>query len=134
MFFKMTLRILKKKEQEHLMRVPTLGCSCFFTKKFKLKKGHNSSKNRFSVISPFVHISLLIVNIYFEFQVYVFSNGRDLTKCQFLHDNNDVKCYSNTTDFYLKTADLKNMSTFTALSIDSVFLQTSVRLKADWQP
>ena len=30
-----------------------------------------------------------MVNIYFEFHVYMFSNGTDMTKCQFLHDHND---------------------------------------------
>ena len=34
------------------------------------------------VLSPlFVHIPIFIVNIYFEFQVYMFRNGRDITKC-----------------------------------------------------
>ena len=33
-------------------------------------------------LSPlFVQIPLFILNIYFEFQVYMFSNGRDMTKC-----------------------------------------------------
>ena len=34
-------------------------------------------------LSPLVvYISLLIVKIYSQFQVYMFSNGRDMTKCQ----------------------------------------------------
>ena len=36
-----------------------------------------------------VHIPLFKVNIYIEFQVYMFSNGRDMTECQFLHDKQD---------------------------------------------
>ena len=40
--------------------------------------------------SMFVHIPLFIVNIYFEFQVYIFSRCREMTKCQsFLHDDDD---------------------------------------------
>ena len=43
-------------------------------------------------LSPlFVYIPLFIVNVYFEFQVYIFCNGRDMTKCQFLHHINDAK-------------------------------------------
>ena len=39
-------------------------------------------------LSPlFVHIPLFKVNIYFEFQVYMFSKGKDMTKCQFLHND-----------------------------------------------
>ena len=40
-------------------------------------------------LSPlFVHIALFVVNIYFEFQVYMFSNGRDMTKGHsFLHED-----------------------------------------------
>ena len=44
-------------------------------------------------VSPlFVHIPLFVMNINFELQVYIyiFSNGRDRTKCQFLHGDNDV--------------------------------------------
>ena len=43
-------------------------------------------------LSPlFLHNPLFIVSTYFEFQACMFSNGRDMTKCQFLHhdDNND---------------------------------------------
>ena len=43
-------------------------------------------------LSPlFVHIPLLIVNIYFEFQVYMFSNGRDNydKMSQFLNDDDN---------------------------------------------
>ena len=29
----------------------------------------------------FAHIPLFLANIYFEFQVYMFSNGRDMTNC-----------------------------------------------------
>ena len=45
-------------------------------------KEHNSCKNEFNLnlSSLFAHIPFLIVNIYFEFQVYMFSNNRDMTK------------------------------------------------------
>ena len=46
----------------------------------------------------FVHIPLFIVNIKFDFQVYLFSNGRGMTKCQFLHDN--TKATEIPRDFY----------------------------------
>ena len=39
-------------------------------------------------LSPLiVQVVLLIVNIYSEFQEYMFNNGRDMTK--FLHDKDD---------------------------------------------
>ena len=39
-------------------------------------------------LSPLiVWVAFLIINIYFEFQVYMFNNGRDVTKCHFLHNN-----------------------------------------------
>ena len=38
----------------------------------------------------FVHIPLFVMSIYVELQVYMFSDGKDMTKCQFLHhDDND---------------------------------------------
>ena len=44
-----------------------------------------------SALSPLIlHIPFSIVNTYLEFQVYMFSNDRDMTKChRFLHDDND---------------------------------------------
>ena len=43
-------------------------------------------------ISPlFVHVPFFIVNLQFEFLVHMFSNGRDMTKCQFLHNDDDAK-------------------------------------------
>ena len=47
----------------------------------------------FELSASIVWIALWIVNTYSEFQVNIFSNNRDITKCQFLHhdddDNND---------------------------------------------
>ena len=41
-------------------------------------------------LSPlFVHIPLFIVNINFDFQVYLFSNSTNKTKCQFLQDDHE---------------------------------------------
>ena len=51
-------------------------------KKSKLKKGHNSEKMHFELSSLIVWITLWIVNTYSEFQVNIFSNNRDITKCQ----------------------------------------------------
>ena len=45
-------------------------------------------------LSPLiVWIALLIVNTFSEFQVNIFGNNGDITKCQFLHtnDNNNAK-------------------------------------------
>ena len=51
-------------------------------KKFKSKKqGIILAKINLKSSLLFLHIPLFEVNIYFEFQVYVFSNGRDMTKC-----------------------------------------------------
>ena len=42
-------------------------------------------------LSPLiVWIVLWIVNTYSEFQVNIFSNKRDITKCQFLHNDADA--------------------------------------------
>ena len=43
--------------------------------------------------------TLSIMEVYFEFQVHLFSNGSDMTKCQFLHHG-----YRNTSP---KTAEKK---------------------------
>ena len=48
----------------------------------KLKKGHNFVKNNWKITSPMVWVPLLIVNNYSEFQVNIFSNNRDIRKCQ----------------------------------------------------
>ena len=61
-----------------------------------------------------VRIVLWIVNIYSEFQVNIFSNKRDITKCQFLHneaddddaDDNDAKAIA-IPRFSPETAELK---------------------------
>ena len=54
-------------------------------------------------LSPlFVHIPFFRVNIYFEFQVYLFNNGRDMTKCQFLHDNDSAKAIALSQVFFQK--------------------------------
>ena len=39
------------------------------------------------VISLICTYPPFIENTYFEFQVYMFNNGRDMTKCQFLPDS-----------------------------------------------
>ena len=52
-----------------------------FSPKIYVQTGHNYSKKNFELSPLFLHIPLLIVNIHFEFQVYMFSNGRDMTKC-----------------------------------------------------
>ena len=48
-------------------------------------------------------------NTYSEYQVIVFSNNRDITKCQFLHHdyNNDNEGCSNTSGFLWKQPSLK---------------------------
>ena len=52
------------------MRVPTLGC------------GHHFVKQIGGLPPLLVWVSLLIVNNYFEFQVNIFSNNRDIRKCK----------------------------------------------------
>ena len=65
------------------------GCQCSAVgyliedKKSKSKKTHNSEKKMHFELSPLiVWIALWIVNTYSEFQVNIFSNNRDMTKCQ----------------------------------------------------
>ena len=50
----------------------------------KSKKGVNSEKKimHFELSPLIVWIALWIVNTYSEFQVYIFGNDRDITKCQ----------------------------------------------------
>ena len=66
------------------MWVPTLGCSCIL-KNSKSKNGHNIVKNTGGLIPLLVWAPLLIVNNYSEFQVNIFSNNRDIRKCQSFH-------------------------------------------------
>ena len=55
-----------------------------------MKRGITLAKMNLDLSLLFVHILLFIVNIYFEFQVYMYSNGRYMTKFQSLHhDDND---------------------------------------------
>ena len=43
-------------------------------------------------LSPLsVYISHFTVNMYFQFQLYIFTNGWDTINCQFLHDNDNTK-------------------------------------------
>ena len=49
-----------------------------------VKMGHNSEKTKkmhFELSPLIVWIALWIVNTYFEFQVNIFSNNRDISKC-----------------------------------------------------
>ena len=65
-----------------------------------------------SELSPlFVHISHVKVNTYFEFQVYMFSNSRDMTKYQFLHDH-DTKAIATPRAFSKKRAKNGSFSTY----------------------
>ena len=47
----------------------------------ELKRGLILAKLNLELSPLFVHIPLLIVNTHFQFQVYMFSNGTDMTKC-----------------------------------------------------
>ena len=52
------------------------------------KKGHNFVKKIGGLPPLLVWVPLLVVNNYSEFQVNIFSNNRDIIKCQsFLHDD-----------------------------------------------
>ena len=44
----------------------------------------------FELTPLIVWIALRIVNTYFKFQINIFSNDRDITKCQFLHHDDKV--------------------------------------------
>ena len=48
------------------------------------------TKMNIKLFPLYVQFPLFIVNIYFERYVYMFSNGRDMTKCQFLHNNDNA--------------------------------------------
>ena len=63
------------------MRVPTLSCSCI-KKILSRKRGITLSK-KIGGLPPLLEwIPLLIVNNFSEFQVNIFSNNRDIRKCQ----------------------------------------------------
>ena len=55
-------------------------------------------------LSPLIiWIALWIVNTYSKFQVNIFSNKRNITKCQFSHpDEKQRQGYSNTSGFLRK--------------------------------
>ena len=53
----------------------------FLHENSKSKKGHNFLKNE-GLPPLLVWVSMLIVNNYSEFQVNIFSNSRDVEKCQ----------------------------------------------------
>ena len=48
----------------------------------KSKKGHNFVKKIGELSALLIWVPLLIVNKYSEFQVNIFSNNRDIRKCQ----------------------------------------------------
>ena len=53
------------------------------SKKCKSKKEHNSEKEmHFELSTLIVWIALWIVNTYSKFQVNIFSNKRDISKCR----------------------------------------------------
>ena len=56
--------------------------STFSHENSKLKKGHNFVKKNGGLPPLLVWVPLLIGNIYSEFQVNIFSNNRDIRKCQ----------------------------------------------------
>ena len=69
----------QKKKQEHRMQDAQLSCSCWVEKS---KKGHNLVKKNGQLPSLLVWVPLLTVNNYSDFQVNIFSNNRDIRKCQ----------------------------------------------------
>ena len=69
-------------------------------KKSKSKKEHTSRKNAFQTSPLIVWTALWIVNTNSEFQVNIFSNNRDITKCQKkskskIGHNSQIKCILN---------------------------------------
>ena len=86
-----------------------MGC-LIENKNSKPKKGHNSEKMNSELSPLIVWIALWIVNKFSEFQVNIFSNNRDITKCQTLHDANDdnAKVLAQYLGFSQKTAKLIN--------------------------
>ena len=60
------------------------------SKKCKLKKGHISEKKiHFELSASIAWSALWIVNTYSKSRVNTFSNNRDITKCQILHNAKD---------------------------------------------
>ena len=92
--------IVGKAKQEHRI-CSAVGCLTE-DKKSKLKKGHNSVKNAFSIISLDNMDCFWIVNTFFEFQVNIFSDNRDITKCQKIlkskkgHNSKKTRCVCET--------------------------------------
>ena len=85
-----------------------------FKKKSKSKKGHNFVKKIEGLPPLLVWVPLLIVNNYSEFQVHIFSNNRNIRKCQKFHttpDNNNAAANARAMTipqrFHLKTAEQK---------------------------
>ena len=79
-------------------------------KNSKSKKGHNSEKKKKIDLSPLiVWIFLSILNTYSEFQVNIFCNNRDITKCQsfFTTTQTTPRLYSNTSGFLRKQPSKK---------------------------
>ena len=66
------------------MRVPTLGCGCI-KKILSQKRGITLSKKIGGLPPLLVWVPLLTVNNYTEFQVNIFSNNREIRKCQSFH-------------------------------------------------
>ena len=56
--------------------------SKFWRENSKLKKGHNFVKKIGGFPPLLIWVPLLIGNNYYEFQVSIFSNNRDIRKCQ----------------------------------------------------
>ena len=79
-----------------------LAVAAFSLKILRQKRGIILGKMNLELFLLFVHTTLFIVHKYFEFQVYMFSNGRGMTKCQFLLDNDD----DTKLTAILKTAEL----------------------------
>ena len=73
-------------------------------KKVKVNKKGIILTKMHSELSPLiVYVALLIVNIYSKFQVYMFRNGREMTKCYcFARQQLRRQGYCNTSDFLQK--------------------------------
>ena len=70
----------------------------------KSKKGHYFAKKIGGFTPLLVWVPLLVVNNYSEFQVNIFSNNRDIRKCQSFRTTPPT---TTTTTFSSKTAELK---------------------------
>ena len=88
--------------------------STFLHENFKSKKGHNFVKKIGGLPPLLVWVPFLIVNNYSEFQVNIFSNIRDIRKCQKFSHNAAAnaramtipRLFSNTSTLSTKTAEL----------------------------